>query len=125
MFTGVNPLVPPNTNRGSFNIMQYWGNLSPYFSVDSHGLPEASHLIPEGCEVDEVHWLQRHGARYPTTQGDGPAGIARRLQETSGWTARGDLSFLNNWSYKLGREVLTPFGRQQLCQWFLSSLELI
>lgn len=44
----------------------------------------------------------------------GPMGLAIRLQN-SNWTASGDLSFLNDWSYKLGGEILTPFGRQQLC----------
>ena len=26
----------------------------------------------------------------------------------------GDLTFLNDWSYKLGAELLTPFGREEL-----------
>jgi len=26
----------------------------------------------------------------------------------------GNLSFLNDWSYKLGAELLTPFGREEL-----------
>jgi len=26
----------------------------------------------------------------------------------------GNLSFLNGWEYKLGAEILTPFGREQL-----------
>ncbi|ORX38214.1 histidine phosphatase superfamily [Kockovaella imperatae] len=114
MFTGVSPLVPPDSARGSFNIMQYWGNLSPYFSVDSHGLPEAQRVTPETCQVESLHWLQRHGARYPTTMPGGPEGFARRMREVSGWEAHGDLSFLNDYTYQLGREILTPFGRQQL-----------
>ena len=117
MFTGISPLVPPSTKtKHSFSIMQSWGNLSPYHSVESHGLPESSSLIPEGCELTELHWLQRHGARYPTLGNGGPAGIAARLKAAKGWTGSDDLAFLNNWSYKLGAEVLTPFGRQQLCE---------
>ena len=46
----------------------------------------------------------------------GPAGVASRLAATSGWTASGDLEFLNGWEYKLGSEILTPFGRGQLCE---------
>jgi hypothetical protein len=42
-------------------------------------------------------------------------GLAIRLKN-SNWTASGDLAFLNDWSYKLGGEILTPFGRQQLCE---------
>ena len=96
--------------------MQHWGNLSPYFSVESHGLPEEQELVPEGCELDQLHWLQRHGARYPTLGSNGPAGIASRLAEAKGWKAKKDLDFLNDWEYKLGAEVLTPFGRKQLCE---------
>lgn len=32
---------------------------------------------------------------------------------TGGYNATGALSFLNTWTYKLGAEYLTPFGRQQ------------
>ncbi len=32
---------------------------------------------------------------------------------TNGFEASGALAFLNNWTYKLGKELLAPFGRQQ------------
>ncbi|KAF5349760.1 hypothetical protein D9758_010177 [Tetrapyrgos nigripes] len=32
----------------------------------------------------------------------------------TGFTASGPLEFLNTWTYKLGSEILTPFGRSQL-----------
>lgn len=64
MHTGVSPLVPPKSSHSSeFKIMQHWGHLSPYYSVDSHGLPEATSIVPEQCHLEELHWLQRHGAR--------------------------------------------------------------
>lgn len=31
----------------------------------------------------------------------------------TGFTAHGALSFLNQWTFKLGAELLTPFGRKQ------------
>ncbi len=62
-FTAVAPLVVPTGSSRGFRIIQHWGNLSPYFTVDSHGLPETSSLITKNCELEEVHWLQRHGAR--------------------------------------------------------------
>lgn len=96
--------------------MQHWGNLSPYYSVESHGLPEASSLKPQQCEIVGMHWLQRHGARYPTSNPNGPGGVASRLKAVEGWKASGDLEFLNDWEFKLGAELLTPFGRQQLCE---------
>lgn len=116
MVTPLSPLVPPKSSKHSFHIPNYWGNLSPYHSVESHGLDDASALIPEGCELEELHWLQRHGARYPTATPGGPADLGQRLKEATNWKAKGDLAFLNDWSYKLGAEVLTPFGRSQLCE---------
>lgn len=113
LYSGVSPLVPPESKN--MIIMHHWGNLSPYHSVKSHGLKEASQVFPDGCEMEEMHWLQRHGARYPTTSG-GPAKFAAKLNETTGWEAKGELKFLNDWKYKLGAELLTPFGRSQLCE---------
>ncbi|EIW65115.1 phosphoglycerate mutase-like protein [Trametes versicolor FP-101664 SS1] len=102
----------------SFDIFKHWGNLSPWFSVerDSFGLdsgPEA----PPTCRVTGLHLLHRHGARYPTGWASygGPANFSSRLHNAAaGWNASGDLEFMNNWTYKLGEEILTPFGRQQL-----------
>jgi len=132
MYTGISPLIQPKIKHGSdFNIMQNWGNLSPYASVESHGLPETNGLIPEKCELEEMHWLQRHGARlvpplcvrigtnegrYPTSYPGGPAAFAAKLADTAGWKTRDGLEFLNDWTYKLGSELLTPFGRSQLCK---------
>jgi hypothetical protein len=112
------PLSQPNAadNIESFNVMKHWGNLSPMFSVDSFGLPKASPLIPEGCGLNQVFFLTRHGARYPTS-GSGPTDLAAKIHAAasqSGFTVSGPLEFLATWTYNLGAEILTPFGRQQL-----------
>ncbi|KAL5478531.1 hypothetical protein ACEPAI_2715 [Sanghuangporus weigelae] len=113
------PLLSPTTfdNKTSFNVLRSLANLAPMFSVDSLGLPEANQLIPEGCELTQVHLLYRHGARYPTL-GSLPAEFATKLHNATtsetGFAATGDLAFLNTWIYKMGAEILTPFGRQQL-----------
>ncbi|WWC90320.1 uncharacterized protein L201_005253 [Kwoniella dendrophila CBS 6074] len=116
MYNNINPLVPPTEkSKNGFNIIQHWGNLSPFYSVSSHGLPETSSLIPEQCELEQMHWLQRHGARYPTSYPEGPSAFASRITNTrSNWKAKGDLKFLNDWEYLLASEILTPFGRSQL-----------
>ncbi|TDL20712.1 phosphoglycerate mutase-like protein [Rickenella mellea] len=123
--SGGSPLVLPNALGGSktpieegFDMFKHWGNLSPWYSnkrgvfgVDSG--PDA----PEGCVVTALHFLHRHGARYPTSYASygGPADFARRLHKSAAkWNASGELSFLNDWTYKLGEEILTPFGRKQL-----------
>jgi hypothetical protein len=81
-----------------------------------YGLPDASPLIPDGCELRQVHLLHRHGARYPTS-GSAPASFAATVHAAAAngsFSAKGPLSFLNTWTYKLGAEILTPFGREQM-----------
>jgi hypothetical protein len=117
------PIVPPETygpgsGSGEFDAIRSWGNLSPMFSLppDTFGLPDASPVIPEGCSIDSVHILHRHGARYPTS-GSPPSGFAAKIHAAAtgaGFSASGPLAFLNTWTYKLGAEILTPLGRQQL-----------
>ncbi|KAF5375037.1 hypothetical protein D9758_000392 [Tetrapyrgos nigripes] len=113
------PLVQPNTSdnkESSFNVIDHWGNLSPFKSVASFGLPNASAVIPAGYTLQQVQLLHRHGARYPTS-GSGPADFATELHAAAqgvGFNATGPLEFLNIWTYKLGAEILTPFGREQL-----------
>jgi len=68
-----NLLIPPQfagakTKSGEpFDLFRSWGNLSPWFSnskgtfgVDSGPEP------PETCRVTGLHFVHRHGARYPT-----------------------------------------------------------
>ncbi|KAG8816240.1 hypothetical protein FRC18_001111 [Serendipita sp. 400] len=105
-----------------FDIFRHWGNLSPFYSVppDSFGITSSTGPeVPPTCELKGVHILHRHGARYPTAWfGFGsPAAFASRIHKVASSTpieAHGALSFLNTWTYKLGTDVLTPFGRQQL-----------
>ncbi len=80
--TGAPVLVTPNAKDGSngsgkgkagkgkgkkFDMFKSWGNLSPWYSVKRGAFgvdsgPEA----PQGCRVNGLHFLHRHGARYPT-----------------------------------------------------------
>ncbi|TCD62276.1 hypothetical protein EIP91_007115 [Steccherinum ochraceum] len=107
-----------DTSSRHFDIFKHWGNLSPWFSVGTgaFGLdstPEA----PDTCEITGLHFLHRHGARYPTGYAayGGPANFSSRLHNNAAkWNTHGALGFMNDWTYKLGEEVLTPFGRQQL-----------
>ena len=115
------PLIIPqphgsNAASPDFDITKYWGNLSPWYSLRSadYGLPDASPLAPQGCDVTQMHLLYRHGARYPTS-GAAPGTFAQKLVNATktGFSVSGELAFLNDWTYKLGAELLTPFGRSQ------------
>ncbi|KAF8987370.1 histidine phosphatase superfamily [Cyathus striatus] len=100
------------------DIFRLWGNLAPWYSIPQGQFGvEATPDTPDGCTVKALHLLHRHGARYPNANEKigGPAQFGERLHKKAGeWKAKGELAFLNNWTYKLGENVLTPFGRQQL-----------
>ncbi|KAJ7486978.1 phosphoglycerate mutase-like protein [Mycena latifolia] len=115
-YANVFPLVEPATaDKKPFDVLHSWGNLSP-FQSGNLGLPKASSKVPAGCALQQVHLLHRHGARYPTSVSP-PATFAGQLHaaaSTGKLRASGPLAFLNTWTYKLGAEILTPFGRAQL-----------
>jgi hypothetical protein len=67
--------APPSSHKDKpskhFNLLQHFGHMSPWYSTE-HGLGStASSVQPEGCKIKGVHWLQRHGARYPTSNPEG------------------------------------------------------
>jgi hypothetical protein len=106
-----------STAKSTFDISTTWGNLAPWYSVSSadYGLPEANPLVPAGCTITQMLLLYRHGARYPTS-GAAPSTFAQKLVNTTrngNLTFSGELAFLSTWNYKLGAELLTPFGRSQ------------
>ncbi|KAJ6496230.1 acid phosphatase [Mycena sanguinolenta] len=115
-YANIFPLVEPATSdKKKFDVIHSWGNLSP-FQSGNLGLTKSSAKIPAGCSLQQVHLLHRHGARYPTS-GSAPAQFAAALHAAAAagnLSASGPLAFLNTWTYKLGAEILTPFGRAQL-----------
>ena len=71
--------------------------------------------LPKGADITHMHLLQRHGARYPSASeglDSWGAGIVNATNRGTVFT--GELEFLNDWSYKLGKEILVPQGRQEL-----------
>ena len=74
--TGAPQLVTPTAKGGAkgskegFDMFKRWGNLSPWYSIErgTFGV-DSSPEAPEGCVVTGLHFLHRHGARYPTAWG--------------------------------------------------------
>lgn len=75
--TGAPSLVTPsakggakNSQKDKFDMFKYWGNLSPWYSIErgAFGI-DSSPDAPPGCAVTGLHFLHRHGARYPTNWG--------------------------------------------------------
>ncbi|EIW76422.1 acid phosphatase [Coniophora puteana RWD-64-598 SS2] len=90
-----------------FSITQYWGAYSPYYNAANYTAP------PDGCTINQVNLLQRHGARYPTSSdGKDFKASAEQLQSAKSFNGS-QYDFLSNWSYQLGEDDLVPFGAAQ------------
>jgi len=59
-------LVPDEFTHKKFDLLKKWGNLSPWYSnpVGTFGVATGPET-PDGCSVTGLHFLHRHGARYP------------------------------------------------------------
>ena len=92
------------------NILHYWGQYSPYYSIPSEISPD----MPSNCKITFVQVLSRHGARDPTESKtikykETVQKIKRNVQRFEG-----DYAFLTDYEYILGADQLTRFGEQQL-----------
>lgn len=106
--------IPIVGNTNNSNVFQMMGQLSPYFA-NPVGFGVREYPMPPGANITKANLLHRHGSRYPTGQSNVASFGAKIGNVTSGgntWT--GELSFLNDWSYTLGAEILVPRGRQEL-----------
>ena len=104
-------------------ISRYWGQVTPYadnnetyFGVNDTGLPDS-------CQVEQVHLLERHGSRFPTgyyDDGLNNDNFAAKLHNftSANATAKfsGPLSFLNGYYYTLGSGTLVGQGAAQSFQ---------
>ncbi|KAH0384235.1 phosphoglycerate mutase-like protein, partial [Aureobasidium melanogenum] len=104
--------VPIAGNKNGSNIFQNMGQLSPYFPNPS-GFGVDEYSLPPGAEIVQLNMLSRHGSRYPTT-GSGAHKFGLKHKNMTDAKYTGELSFLNDWSYQLGAEILVPIGKQEL-----------
>lgn len=73
------------------------------------------YALPENASIVQLHMLSRHGARYPTSDESGGSFAEKITNYTRGkGRFEGPLSFLNDWTYKLGASILVPVGKQEL-----------
>ncbi|KAH8890844.1 phosphoglycerate mutase-like protein [Thozetella sp. PMI_491] len=97
---------------GNQSIFEMMGYLSPYTPSPGFGVNE--YPLPAGAEIIQLQMLSRHGSRYPTG-GSNVEDFGRKIAAAGGtFQAKGALSFLNDWKYQLGAEILVPKGRQEL-----------
>ena len=63
-------LVPDELSDKKFELLKKWGNLSPWYSIPTGTFGvKTGPETPGGCTVTGLHFLHRHGARYPAGGG--------------------------------------------------------
>ncbi|KAI0833306.1 phosphoglycerate mutase-like protein [Trametes gibbosa] len=119
-FAALARAAPAELYDKSFDAAAHLGNLGPYKKGPvPHGIEET---LPDGCEVEQVMLMHRHGARFPL-----PSELAfitdlvDRLANASAAIKKARLpdclAFLKDgYNSTLGHDDLTPPGRLQLFQ---------
>ncbi|KKY15154.1 putative histidine phosphatase superfamily clade-2 [Phaeomoniella chlamydospora] len=102
-------------------IQRYWGQITPYFDNAEDYFGVESVGLPGGCQVEQAHLLQRHGARFPISYFDDGTNDENFSVKLSNFTTAnpgqeftGPLSFLNGYRYTMGQSYLIGSGASQL-----------
>ncbi|KAK2630449.1 hypothetical protein QTJ16_001269 [Diplocarpon rosae] len=91
-------------------ISRFWGQSSPYYSVPS----EIATEVPPQCSINFVQMLSRHGARGPVrSKTKRFQGLISRIHKNA-ISYNGNYAFIKDYTYTLGTEQLTDFGRTQM-----------
>ncbi|KAF1831309.1 3-phytase A precursor [Decorospora gaudefroyi] len=107
--------IPIMGNSENRNIFQSLANISPYFP-NPRGFGVNEYSVPPGSNVTWLNMVHRHGSRYPEVSGEAAERtLGKKLADAAGkFTGHGELSFLNDWKFMLGAEILVPNGKQEL-----------
>jgi hypothetical protein len=98
-------------------ISPHWGQISPYADNAENYFGVQDVGLPDGCQVEQAHSLQRHANRFPTSSFDDGANDQNFAGKVMNWTAvnstkkfTGPLSFLNTYQYQMDQSYLTGLG---------------
>lgn len=82
-----------------YSVLKHIGSLGPYVNHVSYGVGRDP---PDGCSVDQVIMLRRHGERYPQSSDRKPINaVLDRLYSSKVTQWRDDLQFLNTWKWQV------------------------
>ncbi|KAK6204536.1 acid phosphatase [Scheffersomyces amazonensis] len=94
---------PDLAAKEQYNIVRYLAAAGPYVQNPGYGI---STDIPKSCTIEQVHYLSRHGERFPGLwEGKTHEAILEKILKTPG-KLQGDLEFLNNYKYYVTSEDL-------------------
>ena len=98
-------------------ISKHWGQISPYADNNDMYFGVQDVGIPDGCGIEQVHSLQRHANRFPTSAYDDGANNEDFGQKVTNFTSAnpnasftGPLAFLKTYQYIMGESYLTGLG---------------
>jgi acid phosphatase len=81
----------------SYNVLKYTGGIGPYSDREGYGINRDP---PDGCAVDQVIMIMRHGERYPDpTTGASLLSTLNKLYSFNITKWSGDLDFLRDWEF--------------------------
>lgn len=81
----------------SYNVLKHIGGSGPYSDRVGYGIDRNE---PDGCAVDQVIMLMRHGERYPdATTASRITAALNKLYDSGVTKWAGDLAFMNDWTY--------------------------
>ncbi|KAF9269467.1 phosphoglycerate mutase-like protein [Marasmius fiardii PR-910] len=104
LFSSFSVVAKPD--HSPFNPLEHSGPASPYFNAPSQSNIDTE--IPEGCTVDQVAYIVRHGSRYPEPGSfNGWKDVFAKFQNAT-YTARGPLSFIPSWTLPVDDEPHQP-----------------
>ena len=98
-------------------ISSHWGQITPYAdnAEDYFGVQDVG--LPDGCQIEQAHSLQRHAQRFPASFFDDGLNDVNFAGKVMNWTAAnstkpftGPLTFLNSYEYIMGSSYLTGLG---------------
>lgn len=87
--------TPQQAATESYTLYRYLGGAGPYLQNTGYGI---STLIPEGCELEQVQLVSRHGERYPTSS-NGKLFKALYKKLTNITDLTGPLALFNDYDY--------------------------
>ncbi|ETN40734.1 uncharacterized protein HMPREF1541_05014 [Cyphellophora europaea CBS 101466] len=92
------PSPPTSEEAHNWNLFYHLGGNGPWIPKHTRGgTPDDA--LPDGCMVDQVHMMSRHGERYPTRNaGSRHLQLLDRLKAPD-VSLQGALEFLNHWTY--------------------------
>jgi len=97
-------------------VSRHWGQLSTFQDLNPGEFGVKKVGLPDGCQIEQVHLLQRHAERFPhpgdEQDGLNIEGFTEKIASAVGKGERfeGPLEFLNSWRNMLGGEFLTGTG---------------